>query len=191
MRSLFSSLGENFAQNFPQPLTDGFRRNTVGQALYTQEFGFTCLGLVRAIHAEEYHEPAPMSLCLAALLLRMPHAQQATYKIDRTIELLRTNNIDERDIYLYEEQQSTEAPSTDASKSLHDAEILTWLTSEPDAMVEYVTERTGSDRSAAIRNLRNVLKAQKMYTKIGKRMLENISPTVSLTLEKLNEPRGI
>lgn len=186
MRSMFVALGEHYSSMFPLPLLNKYKKNTVNQALYDQEYGFACLGLTRTIHQAEYHTDPTVATCLASLLLRMPHAPQARYDIDKTIKLLKKHNLDERDLFLYEEQRKGSVPSQDGSKAIHDAEILTLLTAHPTQLLTFVREASGLSEEAAIRNIVLVTKTQTMYTDIGRSMIESISPSLRQTLENIN-----
>lgn len=183
MRSMFVALGEHYSSMFPLPLLNQYKKNTVNQPLYDQEYGFACLGLVRTIHNAEFHTDPDVATCLAALLLRMPHAPETKYELEETIKLLKSNNLDERDFFLYEEQMKGAVPTANGSRSIHDAEILTLLTACPDQLIAFVRQATGQTHEAAIRNIILVTKTQTMYTVVGRSMIDAIAPNLRQILE--------
>lgn len=183
MVEIFCVLGQQYMRRFPQQMRSMYLRHTAGQSLYNPDFGFTCLGLSKAIFEAEFERTVSQDLVRASLFLRMPDVPNESYELAATVRFLRENAFEVSSLTLMEEQHKDVEPTTDESAALHDGEILTLLTRDPAPLLEYVIRATHQTIPGAASNLIKVMRTQQMYTRVGRAILTEIAPIIAKRLE--------
>lgn len=188
MVEIFAVLGQKQFDRLSVPLRTVFMQNTSGQAMYNSDFCFTCLGLAIVLYEAESGRKADQSFCQAALFLHVPHSPNIQYDRSATIERFKSE-LDAATINIMREQ-AEHVPPSELGRSIGDAAMLALMLSKPQDLIKFVVRNTQQSKQGAVKNLVRVFKEQRMFTQIGRSILNEIRPRISRQLEEsLNEQK--
>ncbi|WOL24455.1 hypothetical protein fHeYen902_109c [Yersinia phage fHe-Yen9-02] len=168
---------------------DHFERFNRQHPLYTRNYSLNIVSLVHDISLLTASKVISNDLLVSALFLRMV-CNVNDYQIKQALSSANvflgahTVRLNPAKVISYMADQETNfAPLSNPGMTLHDAEVLTFLQQPASVIVDYAQKRTGRTRDDTISSLTQIAMSQRMYTRMGRLMLNAIGPDVIRALQ--------
>lgn len=170
---------------------DHFDRFNRPHSIYTRDYSLNVVSLVYDLSLLADIKNVSNDLLISALFLRLV-ANTDDYNIKHVLNSAkvflgqnsRHMRLNSQKVLSYLSDQETNFPPlTSPAMTLHDAEILTFLMQPATNVVAFVSNRTGLSKSEATANLVALAVKQRMYTRMGRLMLQSVGPDVVLNLQ--------